>query len=194
MVEGHPMSASIPRPDETGLLDVRVIGAPEDAGQAVARLGELLELDRQRGPYPSRKTPELVRFYLTGRLTPAAEPAPERAPLAEIEDLKAARDLGGELAAITGHWADMEAQPWWPAQAGDVAIGHPTGDPDPYGETFLAEEYSRLGLRFRSVSRTRGEYVPEDGYGIEDLWFEWPAISIVRAGTIYPPTRRRAAR
>jgi hypothetical protein len=190
------MSASTPRLDRTGPLDVRVIGAPEDAGQAVTRLAELLDVDRLSGPRPSRKAAGLVLYYLTGRLKAADASELGRAPLAEIEDLKAARDLGGELAAITGHWADIEAQPWWPPQAGDIAIGHPEpGDPDPYGETFLAEDYpAPLGLRFRSVSRTRGEYVPEDGYGIEDLWFEWPAVSIVRAGTIYPPKRRRAAR
>jgi hypothetical protein len=175
------------------LLDVRVIGAPEVAAQAVARLAGLLELDRWRGPYPGRKTPGLVRCYLTGRLKPADAGELGRAPLAEIDARKAARDLGGELATIRGHWAAMEAQPWWPPRAGDVAIGHPTGDPGPYGETFLAQEYP-LGLRFRSVSRTRGEYVPEDGSGIEDLWVAWPAISIVRAGTLYPPTRGRAAR
>jgi hypothetical protein len=173
------------------LLDVRVIGAPEVAEQAVTRLGELLELDRQHGPRPSRKAPGLVLYYLIGRLRPASAAVPLRqAPLTEIEDMKAARDLGGELAAISGHWADMEAQPWWPPQLGDVAIGHPTGDPNPYGETFLAEEYPVIGVRFRSVSRTRGQYVPEDGYGIEDLWSEWPAISIVRAGTVYAPQRR----
>jgi hypothetical protein len=177
------------------LLDVRVIGAAEVAERAAALVAELLDLDRRTGPYPSRKAPELVRFYLTGRLRPAAPAAGARSPLAEIEDRKAARDLGGEVAAISGHWAEMEAQPWWPPQVGDVAIGHPDpGDPDPYGETFLAEDYPRLGLRFRSVSRTRGQYVPEDGYGIEDLWFEWPAISIVRAGAIYPPERRGAVR
>jgi hypothetical protein len=172
------------------LLDVRLIGAPQVAEQAVTRLAELLDLDRRNGPYPSRKAAGLVRYYLTGRLLADGAAAPTGAPLAEIEDLKAARDLGGELAAISGHWADMEAQPWWPPQLGDVAIGHPTGDPNPYGETFLAEEYPVIGVRFRSVSRTRGQYVPEDGYGIEDLWSEWPAISIVRAGTVYAPQRR----
>jgi hypothetical protein len=178
------------------LLDVRVIAAAQVGEQAVTRLAEVLDLNRQGGPYPSRKTPELVRFYLTGRLRPAAPAASRRAPLAQIEDLKAARDLGGELAAITGHWADMEAQPWWPPQVGDVAVGHPDrpGDPDAYGETFLAEDYPRVGLRVRSVSRTRGGYAPEDGYGIEDLWFEWPAVSIVRAGVVYPPERRGAER
>jgi hypothetical protein len=54
------------------LVEVRVIGAPEVAAQAVVRLGELFTVDRLNGPYPSRKTPELVRFYLTGRLRPAA--------------------------------------------------------------------------------------------------------------------------
>jgi hypothetical protein len=57
------------------LLDVRLIGAPEVAETAAARVGELLDLDRLHGPYPSRKTPGLVRFYLTGRLRPTATPA-----------------------------------------------------------------------------------------------------------------------
>jgi hypothetical protein len=54
------------------LLDVRVIAAPETAEQAVDRLAELLEVDRAHGPYPSRRSPGLVRYYLTGRLRPAA--------------------------------------------------------------------------------------------------------------------------
>jgi hypothetical protein len=191
------MSAPTPAAGSSDLAEVRVIAAPTVAEQAVTRLAESFDLDRVSGPRPSRKSPGLVLYYLTGRVRPASAAAPTpQAPLAEIEDRKAARDLGGELAAIRGHWAEMEAQPWWPPKAGDVAIGHPDlGDSDPYGETFLAEEYpAPLGLRFRSVSRTRGEYVPEDGYGIEDLWFEWPAISIVRASTLYPPTRGGAAR
>jgi hypothetical protein len=57
------------------LLEIRVIGEPEAAVQAVARLGELLEVDRHSGPYPSRKTPRLVRCYLTGRLRPTAATA-----------------------------------------------------------------------------------------------------------------------
>src|SRR6266568_4887162 len=59
----------------SGLLDVRVIGAPEVAETAVARVGELLDLDRLHGPYPSRKTQGLARYYLTGRLRQAAPPA-----------------------------------------------------------------------------------------------------------------------
>jgi hypothetical protein len=52
------------------LLDVRVIGAPGVAEQAVTRFAELLDVDRCTGPYPSRKAPGLVRFYLSGRLHP----------------------------------------------------------------------------------------------------------------------------
>jgi hypothetical protein len=52
------------------LLELRVIAAPRTAAQAVARLAELVALDRQSGPYPSRKTPGLVLYYLTGRLQP----------------------------------------------------------------------------------------------------------------------------
>jgi len=174
------------------LLEVRVLGAPEVAALAVGRLGELLDLDRQGGPRPSRKTPGLVLYYLAGRLRPVGAAARRRqAPLVQIEDRKAARDLAGELAAITGLWAEMEAQPWWPPRVGDVAIGHPDPSPDPIGATFLAVKWPRLGeIRFREVSSTiQHGYRPEGGYGIEDLWFEWPAISIVRAGTIYPPRK-----
>ena len=54
----------------SALLDVRVIGAPDVAEQAVTRFAALLDVDRCTGPYPSRKTPGLVRFYLSGRLHP----------------------------------------------------------------------------------------------------------------------------
>jgi len=172
------------------LLDVRVIATREAADQAAARLAELLDVDRQHGPYPSRKTPGHVRYYLTARLRPRWA---DEAPLAQVEDRKAARDLAGELAAITGHWAQMEAQPWWPPQPGDVAIGHPDpGDPNPYGATFLAVAWPRSGeVRFRVVSSTAADdATPRGGYSIEELWFEWPAISVVRAGTVYPQPRR----
>jgi hypothetical protein len=52
------------------LLELRVIAPPRTAAQAIARLGELVALERQTGPYPSRKTPGLVLYYLTGRLHP----------------------------------------------------------------------------------------------------------------------------
>jgi hypothetical protein len=57
------------------LLDVRLIGTPEVAQTAVARVGELMDLDRLHGPYPSRRSPDLVRVYLTGRLLPDSPPA-----------------------------------------------------------------------------------------------------------------------
>jgi hypothetical protein len=52
------------------LLDIRIIGAPEVAGQVLTRLTELLDVDRCTGPYPSRRIPGLVHFYLSGRLRP----------------------------------------------------------------------------------------------------------------------------
>jgi hypothetical protein len=195
------------------LLEVRVIGTPQTTTEAVFRLPELFEVDRKHGPYPSRKDPGRVRYYLTARLRPRWI---DQAPLAQIEDRKAARDLDGELAAITGHWAEMQAQPWWPPTAGDVAIGHrepccvvSASDPDghapncaaalrgrpPYGATFLAVAWPRSReVRFRVVSSTAADdATPRGGYGIEDLWFEWPAISLVRAGMVYPSTRRGVA-
>jgi hypothetical protein len=78
------------------LLDVRLIGAPEVAETTVARVGELLDLDRRHGPYPSRKSPGLVRFYLTGRLRHADTPTHvgevERLEL-QVARLRAALEL-----------------------------------------------------------------------------------------------------
>jgi hypothetical protein len=67
------------------LLDVRVIGAPEIAETAAAQVGELLDLDRLHGPYPSRKSPGLVRFYLTGRLLSPADPPTLPGEVARLE-------------------------------------------------------------------------------------------------------------
>jgi hypothetical protein len=78
------------------LVDVRVLGAPLVAEQATGRLAGLLEIERQRGPYPSRKDPGLVRYYLTGRLRPAEPPPPagqvERLE-SEVARLRAALEL-----------------------------------------------------------------------------------------------------
>ncbi len=61
------------------LLEIRVIGDPVVAEQAVIRLAALLDLDRESGPRPSRKSPGLVLYYLTGRLRPSgAQAAPRR--------------------------------------------------------------------------------------------------------------------
>ncbi len=168
------------------MLHIRVLATSELAAEAVSRLAELVQVDRQHGPQPSRTDPQAVRYYLTGRLRPG-RPAGQ-APLAEIEDRKAHRDLAGELAAVTGHWAAMQAQPWWPPRPGDVAVGHPDGG---YGATFLAVAWPRTGaVRFKTIASTvPGDATPRGGYGIWDLWFAWPAISIVRAGTVHPPQR-----
>ena len=57
------------------LVDVRIIGTFEAAVPACSRLMPLFESYRQSGPYPSRKSPDQVLYYFTGRLWPQA-PAP----------------------------------------------------------------------------------------------------------------------
>lgn len=49
--------------------------APAVAEQAVSRLAEVLEVHRSSGPRPSRTSPELVRYYLSGRLRPTGTAA-----------------------------------------------------------------------------------------------------------------------
>jgi hypothetical protein len=61
------------------LLEIRVIGAPETAEQAVNRLAESFDLDRTSGPRPSHQSPGLVLYYLAGRLRPTQAPARGRA-------------------------------------------------------------------------------------------------------------------
>jgi hypothetical protein len=78
------------------LLEIRVIGAPAIAEQAVTRLATVLDLDRESGPRPSRKSPGLVLYYLTGRLRPDEALSARRARLLE----EAERDqLQANLAA-----------------------------------------------------------------------------------------------
>jgi hypothetical protein len=89
------------------LLNVRLIGAPEVAETAVARVGELLDLDRLHGPYPSRKSPGLVRFYLTGRL----HPTDTTAPAGEVKRLeREAARLRAALEELTAcqHGQDLD--------------------------------------------------------------------------------------
>ena len=44
--------------------------APEVAEHAVSRLAEVLDVHRTNGPRPSRTSPGLVLYYLSGRLPP----------------------------------------------------------------------------------------------------------------------------
>jgi len=52
------------------LLELRVVAAPEVAEHAVSRLAEVLDVHRTNGPRPSRTSPGLVLYYLSGRLPP----------------------------------------------------------------------------------------------------------------------------
>jgi hypothetical protein len=124
------------------LVEIRVAGSPEVAEQAADRLGVLFTLDRLNGPYPSRKRPELVRFYLAGRLQPAAAAvavgtgaAPDwlclalehvrEAIAAALEDETADRQYALEqadssLAALIERWHASIGRPAAPTRTGDV--------------------------------------------------------------------------
>jgi hypothetical protein len=95
----------------SGLLEVRLIGAPEIAEEAAACVGELLDLDRLQGPYPSRKSPGQVRYYLTGRLRSPADP-PALASGVDRLDRQAARLRGAlELLTACDHGQGLDC-PW----------------------------------------------------------------------------------
>ncbi len=119
------------------LVNVRVIAEPPAAARAVDRLTEVLDLDRRDGPYPSRKTPSLVRYYLTGRPQPAPAAAPAGAGewlcsalvevrervAAVLEDETADRQSALEqgdssLAGLIARWHDRTGRPAERTKAG----------------------------------------------------------------------------
>jgi hypothetical protein len=89
------------------LLDVRVIGTPDLAEQAVARLGGLLDPARQHGPLPSRTTPGLVRYYLTGRLRPS-HPTPRAGQVERLERQVARLRAALELLTACDHGRGLD--------------------------------------------------------------------------------------
>src|SRR6266571_8410767 len=95
----------------SGLLDVRVIGAPEVAEAAAARVGDLLDLDRLHGPYPFRKSPGLVRFYLAGRLRPPADPAGVAGEVERLDRQAARLRAALELLTACEHGQGLDC-PW----------------------------------------------------------------------------------
>jgi hypothetical protein len=52
------------------LLEVRIVAAPEVAARAISRLAAVVAVRHTRGPRPSRTSPGLVLYYLTGWLRP----------------------------------------------------------------------------------------------------------------------------
>lgn len=139
----------------------------------------------QAGPYELARR---IHTALYGR------PDDARPPLARAGDAKAARDIGAEIAALTGGYAALTGAPWYPARAGDIVHVH-YAEPDDrpgWGETYIVEPAGD-GLVLRLLAHTAadadltGWFAPgTPGDPLMEAWMEAGpgALTIVRDGCV----------
>lgn len=123
----------------------------------------------------------------------------ELSPLAQAEDAKRGRDLGGELNALQQGHTDLTSAPWYPARPGDVVHVHyeGAGEMAAFGETYLVAAGSDGFLNMRLLCHTLPEdtecdglvgcfAVDDDPDPLMDLWFEAGPhrLTIVRDGQV----------
>ncbi|MFI6274276.1 hypothetical protein [Streptomyces sp. NPDC050988] len=83
-----------------------------------------------------------VALHIVTRLYGRPSDTPDtRSPLAQAEDAKRARDLGGELGALMAGGRALQSAPWYPTRAGDLVHVHyePAGTMPAFGETYAVE-------------------------------------------------------
>lgn len=148
-------------------LRITVSGEDQDRDTALSLLRSVLTVSEISRPYPNRHDPG-ARVYL--RATAPTPCAPAASPLALAEDAKRARDLGREIGVLTVAGRDLEAQPWYPLQGGDVVL---TYMPDsalaggPLSETYLAV-HDGIEVRLREVANSYSAQLDTAGSDSED--------------------------
>ncbi|MDX2681073.1 hypothetical protein [Streptomyces soliscabiei] len=122
-------------------------------------------------------------------------------PLAQAEDAKRRRDLGGELGALMQAGAALESAPWYPCRPGDlVHVHHPAVGDVPlvpaWGETYIVGDAGDGLMSLQLLAHTLPDTTPHaDGmtgcYAAEgadepiyEMWFEAGPhlLTIVRDG------------
>lgn len=131
-----------------------------------------------------------------------------RSPLAQAGDAKRARDLGGELGALTAADHELTSPAWYPVRPGDlvhVHYGHASAGQTPaFGETYIISHAGEPGhavgglLDMQLLAHTLPATV-DDAEGLTgcfaveaaddplyELWFEVGAhlLTIVRDGCV----------
>ncbi len=104
-------------------------------------------------------------------------------PLSRAEGAKHRRDLPDEISILTSANADLEAQPWYPLQPGDVVLVALSGGPEFFGETYVGRNDS-FETVLECVSAT--EVVQSVEVLFHDLWFEAgrDVLTVIRAGRV----------
>lgn len=121
-----------------------------------------------------------------------------RSPLAQAEDAKRARDLLGEIGALTAAGTALESAPWYPCRPGDLVHLHypAAGDFPAFGETYIVGDAGDGLMSMQLLAHTLPDTVPyaagmtgcyasEAGdCPIYELWFEAGPhlLTIVRDG------------
>lgn len=137
---------------------------------------------------------ERVFTALYGR--PSATTA-AASPLAQAEDAKRARDLGGEIGALMAGERALTSAAWYPARHGDIVHVHyeQAGTNPPVGETYLVEaiDGGLFTLRLLCHSHPGDDDSDEGAFAVEaaddplyELWFEAgpQRLTIVRDGRV----------
>jgi protein involved in polysaccharide export with SLBB domain len=104
-------------------------------------------------------------------------------PLSRTADAKRHRDLAAEVSILTDANADLESQPWYPLQPGDVVLLAMPGGPEFYGETYVGRN-DGFETVLECVSATEAVQAVEVSF--YDLWFEAgpDVLTIIRAGRV----------
>lgn len=130
----------------------------------------------------------------------ARGPVDERSPLAQAEEFKRLRNLGGEVGALMAAGTALESAPWYPVRAGDLVHVHYEATPtmDAFGETYIVGDAGN-GLKSmawlaHTLPNSTDQLLVDAMVGhcavegaddpIYDLWFEArpQRLTIVRDG------------
>lgn len=173
--------------DQTG--EIRLSGSRAFITAALDRIGRVLNLSYDGNARPNRNG-DGYRAY--AHVLPQQEDAPS--PLEQADAAKRRRDITGEIGALTAADQELNAQPWYPLQPGDVVHWSiPMPDGGTYGQTLLAVDdpdwYTTDGAPLRIISQTPDEdgapaALPDTYVEFYALWFEAgpQRVKVVRYG------------
>jgi hypothetical protein len=94
--------------------------------------------DRSQNEWSGRPDGLALKIFTALYGRPSATPD-TRSPLEQAADAKRARDLVGELGALTGAERDLVSASWYPVRPGDLVHVHyeQAGDFPAFGETYI---------------------------------------------------------
>ncbi|WP_329597785.1 hypothetical protein OIE43_18935 [Streptomyces pseudovenezuelae] len=103
-----------------------------------------------------------VALHIVTRLYGRPGTPREASPLAQAEDAKRRRDMGDEIAALTGAHDQLTSAPWYPARPGDLVHVHyeQAGDLPPFGETYIVGHVGAGLMSLQLLAHTLPETVP----------------------------------